>query len=220
MEINIDNEKSREIINKIIQHSSRDYKYNDRHINITEVVPTACLREAWFKRKKGFKEFDGERVNIALWRGSVFDAEMNRLMEEHGLQTQVHITIPIPERRVTLSGYADWYDPKENAVYEFKTIVSNYYLKEGAKPDHIAQVLAYAYALSAEKAYIVYFDMGDFLTFNIPVYPAILEENIRKMKKRAIILHDALVADKPPAAEPSWRCRSCPFRDVCQEVIE
>ena len=209
----VDNKRIKSIVFQDMKE--KEYKYVDEHINITEVVPSACLREAWFRRKLGIKDFEGDRTKIALWRGTVMDKEMNEKVENAGGQSQVHITIPCGD--FTLSGYADWYFPDSGEVYEFKTIVSNYYLKDGAKQDHIYQVLAYAYALSAKKAYIVYFDIGDFKVFEVDVSKK--EDVAMELCKRAKELYKSLKNNKPPYAKydsQSWRCRACPYKDECR----
>lgn len=203
----------------IVRETERDKIFEDNRLGVTELI--GCLRKAWYRRKMPLPLSIQQRW--WFYRGNLLDGVWTPLFERN----QVRITHRIRDYPVVISGRIDFID-EDGAVADLKTIDNLYWIKkEGAKADHIKQVLFYAWCEARDKARLYYVSMND----AVPMEVAVSEENklevVNELESNAKILYNALVNNIVPERDDKhtqdyWECGVskdgvcyCEYREQC-----
>lgn len=195
-----------EIQARIIERTGHEDHYNDREIYVTELV--YCLAKAYYRRKTTEQPEKGLRQRWALYRGILFDEEWTSLFPRN----QVRVTHRIPGGP-TIVGKIDFMD-EEGGIWELKTVANDYAIRDGPKPQHVAQALFYAWVQNAPTAHLLYLHLGGVHRFDLDVRRA--EEIVKELEAKAVKLHIALLENTPPDPEnAAWECKYCEFKDIC-----
>jgi len=171
-----------------------------------------CLRSSYFERKIGHYE----SIN-SLYRSKTGKAIHNLLFKDYEMK-EVQMTYPFVHKGETLyiKGKFDGYDLVTRTLTEGKTVKDISRITE-ARPKDIMQLQCFSslaektlQALQVDKLQIVYADLENIKTFDVPK-----RDQMNFMIERITILHNALKNNQPPKEELNKFCGSCSYNDKC-----
>lgn len=192
----------------ILERVTDGFERQPNRFYLTELL--YCLRKAYFQRKLQ-KPITLQHAWY-LYRGDLFDDAWTPLFKH----SQIKCTHRVPDAPIVIVARADFIDD-DGAVADLKTHAATRYLKE-PKPEHVKQVLFYAWTNAIDKARLYYVDFSTCKVFDIDVDPKEQRKLVREIEERAKTLYNALQNDTPPPREESWICKSCEYRKECREA--
>lgn len=190
----------------ILEKVTEDFTYDNNHIYVTELL--YCLRKAYYTRKIQ-KPITLDHAWY-IYRGNLFDEAWTSLFR----QNQIRCTYRIPDVPVVIIGRADFID-EDGAVADLKTHANLRFLSE-PKPEHVTQVLFYAWVNALSKARLYYVDFMNCKRFDINVSENEMRNIVDGLVERARRLYRALEQGKPPPREEGWLCKYCEYRGECE----
>ncbi|MEM2227645.1 MAG: PD-(D/E)XK nuclease family protein [Candidatus Bathyarchaeia archaeon] len=178
-----------------------------------------CLRQQYYEWLLGV-EYPEELLRI-FEIGNIFHEWLKRVFKNvEGvklLENEKPINVYLAEVDIFINGRIDdvILIEADNQTYiiEAKTHRNLNFL-EGAHKEHIAQLNFYLKFYPSAKGIILYLEKNTLKTreFMIEFNQSLFKETL----ERAKILHNALLAKKPPPPEKSPLCQYCLFKEKCE----
>ncbi len=175
---------------------------DDDTISVEEV--SNCLREAYFERKSPMERTQKQMLEAIIQRGI-----LNTFARPVRGEVSIEISDKYGDRdgSIRLVGTADRVE--DDAILMFRIVKE---LPEMPYAEHFMQMNAYLHIFNKEEGVIAYFDNdGNEIEFIVPRNQALYKETIRRVR----ILHTLLKNGMIPAIEPSNRCSTCPYNEIC-----
>jgi CRISPR/Cas system-associated exonuclease Cas4 (RecB family) len=176
------------------------------------------LRCSYLERKYGHEESYKE-----VWvkqRGKALHRQLSYAFEGWK-ELPIRLPIHLDDEDIEVIGHIDAYDPERAEMTEFKsTRFVNWQKKNKILPHrhHVEQLQSYfsiwtsVYRLPVKKLFIAYMD-DQTPPERFEIEP---HDVTARLEERAIQLHNSLLQDAAPAADPSSLCHYCPFEASCR----
>ena len=185
---------------------------DDSRLSVTELL--GCLRKSYLNRKHPLPaDFKG---NVAMFHGIVFDELYTHLYPRN----QIRVTHRLPHDDIVISGRLDFIDD-DGAVADWKTVEQMYYIeKDGAREEHISQVMFYCWCEAIPKGRLYYQTLRNCLRIDVNPTPEQLQLNLECLEALAKTFHEALKTNTIPSVKvkKDWECTYGKGEDVtyCQ----
>jgi len=134
----------------------------------------------------------------------VFDELYTPLFPRH----QVRVTHRLPDKQISITGRLDFIDD-DGAVADWKTVDGTYYVeKDGAREEHISQVMFYCWCESISRGRLYYQSMGNLVKIDLNPTPEQLSLNVQLLEELARTFYEALKTGVTPPVkkERDWEC--------------
>lgn len=188
-----------------------------------------CLRRLYFMYKKP-KKFDIETLKI-FESGNIFHSWFQNVLLKAYLKDEIHsfdYEVPLEHKvgDVTIKGRPDDIITVslggEKLIIEIKTARSIKMIDK-PKEHHASQLNFYLTVFGVKNGYIIYIDRSNLQHKIFQMEQS--DDMMKKIEKRALLLHKFLVEDKVPFEEGKiekgmrWNCDYCNYKTECLELL-
>jgi len=210
------------IIDKLEKVYETQRTYDGIHISSA----AKCVRQLYYEAVINKpKNIDG-KLRRVFDNGNSFHQRMMKMLFQCPEVRIVSAEIPIPENNL-IKGTCDAIVAIEgkNYVVDWKSINDlqfKYLDNDGAKKEHIIQVLLYMHFFQENNGIIVYEnkntqEMREFV-FSNSDYPELVNETLDKLKALQDNIKNKVVPDKPEFEDnEKWKCAYCDYKSICSE---
>jgi CRISPR-associated exonuclease Cas4 len=202
----------------------RDQKeYDDKHIGVTELL--GCMRKSW-QRRRNPKPLTKKQM-VIFFRGQLFDNIYTPLFKRN----QVRVTHRVLDAEsLIISGRLDFVDI-DGTIADWKTVDGTYFVeRDGAKPEHISQLLFYCWCEANERARLYYMSLSNLIKIDIDASIEKQKENLEMLELKAMTYQVCLLTNTIPPIDDKhnpnyWECcygkgndkTYCEYYEECYE---